>query len=154
MPEGDLEGRLRAIGLAYRAWAHTYPQRYQLIFGTPIPGYEFPQEAFPASTRSITALFSVVEGLYRAGRLKVEKHPEVMDAYQPHLEQWRAQVGEVHPAALFAAMCIWARVHGIVSLEIQGNLLPFGERGDALYSEELEAAASQFIRKRDAGQRN
>src|SRR5678816_3405079 len=32
--------RLKAIGLAYRNWAHTYPQRYELVFGTPIPGYE------------------------------------------------------------------------------------------------------------------
>ena len=30
--------RLRAIGFAYRQWAISYPQRYQLIFSTPIPG--------------------------------------------------------------------------------------------------------------------
>src|SRR6266496_368298 len=33
VPREDLLGRLNAIGLAYRDWAHTYPQRYQLIFG-------------------------------------------------------------------------------------------------------------------------
>src|SRR5512134_3230876 len=32
----DPAERMKAIGLAYRAWAHKYPQRYQLIFGTPI----------------------------------------------------------------------------------------------------------------------
>ena len=42
LPEEDLIGRFRAIGVAYRNWAHTYPQRYQLLFGTPIPGYETP----------------------------------------------------------------------------------------------------------------
>src|SRR5215510_8108550 len=42
--------RLKAIGLAYRDWAHAYPQRYELIFGTPIPGYEAPLEKiFPSS---------------------------------------------------------------------------------------------------------
>src|SRR5512138_3763633 len=40
--EKDLKGRMNAIGMAYRTWALTYPQRYQLIFGTPIPGYEAP----------------------------------------------------------------------------------------------------------------
>ena len=69
LPSHDLVGRLKAIGLAYRNWAHTHPQRYQLIFGTPIPGYEAPMEkVFPSSTRSISALFSVVESVRAAGR--------------------------------------------------------------------------------------
>src|SRR5512147_1369778 len=29
--EDDTKGRLEAIGLAYRDWANTFPQRYQLI---------------------------------------------------------------------------------------------------------------------------
>src|SRR5512143_3736128 len=40
----DLSGRMLAIGVAYRDWALAYPQRYQLLFGTPIPGYEAPME--------------------------------------------------------------------------------------------------------------
>ncbi|HEY3474171.1 MAG TPA: TetR/AcrR family transcriptional regulator, partial [Anaerolineales bacterium] len=45
---GKHRKRLEAIGLAYRNWAHAYPQRYQLIFGTPIPGYRPPEEkVFP-----------------------------------------------------------------------------------------------------------
>src|SRR3972149_5412206 len=31
VPVDDLGERLKAIGLAYRNWAHTYPQRYQVI---------------------------------------------------------------------------------------------------------------------------
>src|SRR6266508_3788019 len=42
VPAEDPDGQFQAIGIAYRDWAHTYPQRYQLIFGTPIPGYEAP----------------------------------------------------------------------------------------------------------------
>jgi hypothetical protein len=44
-------------------------------------------------------------------------------------------------------MIIWARVHGIVSLEIQGNLPPFGNSGDELYGYELESIARQFIKE-------
>ena len=49
--------------------------------------------------------------------------------------------------SLFVAMIIWARVHGIVSLEIQGNLPPFGKKGDALYLFELNSMARQFIKE-------
>jgi hypothetical protein len=44
-------------------------------------------------------------------------------------------------------MIIWAHVHGIVSLEIQGNLPPFGKSGDELYLYELESVARQFIKE-------
>jgi AcrR family transcriptional regulator len=145
---GDFLGRLKAIGLAYRNWAHTYPQRYQLIFGTPIPGYEAPREkTFPASARSISALFSVVEEIRAAGKLNGEAFPAVRKDYKVHYEEWKRYVGEVHPDSLFAAMMIWSRVHGIVSLEIQGNLPPFGSKGDGLYLFELASVASQFIKE-------
>ena len=144
----DLRGKLKAIGLAYRTWAHTYPQRYQLIFGTPIPGYESPNEkTFPASARSISALFSVVEEIRAAGKLNGGAFPSVQKDYQVYYEEWKKYVGEVHPHSLFAAMVIWARVHGIVSLEIQGNLPPFGDKGDALYPFELDSIARQFIKE-------
>lgn len=146
--EDDLLGRMKAIGLAYRNWAHVHPQRYQLIFGAPVPGYEAPMEQiFPSSARSITALFSVVEGFRAAGKLKIDTYPMVTDEYQIHFEMWRNQIGEVHPLALFVAMTIWARVHGIVSLEIQGNLPPFGASGDELYLFELESVARQFFKE-------
>jgi AcrR family transcriptional regulator len=146
---GDqLVKKLGAIGLAYRNWAHTYPQRYQLIFGTSLPGYEAPKEkVFPSSARSISALFSVVEELRAAGRLSTDSAPTVNDKYKEYYELWRTYAGDVNPLSLFVAMIIWARVHGIVSLEIQGNLPPFGKKGDALYLFELNSIASQFIKE-------
>lgn len=147
-PINDLHKKMEAIGLAYRSWAHTYPQRYQLIFGTPIPGYTAPREkVFPSSARSISALFSVVEEFRAAGKLSVDAVPAVNEKYQTHYEQWRTYAGEVHPLSVFVAMIIWARVHGIVSLEIQGNLPPFGKKGDALYLFELSSIARQFIKE-------
>ena len=144
----DLEGRFKVIGLAYRNWAHAYPQRYQLIFGTPIPGYEPPMEKiFPSSTRSISALFSVVENFRAAGKLNVASYPQIKDEYKVHYERWRAQVGDIHPLSVFVAMIIWARVHGVVSLEIQGNLPLFGKKGDALYLSELDSIAREFIKE-------
>jgi AcrR family transcriptional regulator len=148
VPGGDPRKKLAAIGLAYRNWAHTYPQRYQLIFGTPIPGYETPVEkVFPSSARSISALFSVVEELRATGKLITASVPKVNEKYRAYYDQWRTYSGDVHPHSLFVAMNIWARVHGIVSLEIQGNLPPFGEKGDALYLFELNSQAHQFIKE-------
>ncbi|HXD09033.1 MAG TPA: TetR/AcrR family transcriptional regulator [Anaerolineales bacterium] len=144
----DLAGRMKAIGLAYRTWAHTHPQRYQLIFGTPIPGYEAPMEkVFPSSARSISALFSVMESVRAAGRLNVDSFPAVKDEYKAQYEIWGTYFTDVHPHSMYVAMIIWAHVHGIISLEIQGNLPPFGKKGDALYLFEMESNASKFIKE-------
>jgi AcrR family transcriptional regulator len=148
VPEEDLPGRMNAIGLAYRDWAHTFPQRYQLIFGTPLPSYEGPMEKiFPSSARSLSALVSVVEGLRLAGKLNVASFPKVKSDYKISFEAWKTYGGNADLLSLSVAMLIWARVHGIVSLEIGGNLPPFGPKGDALYRYELQSIYEQFIKE-------
>lgn len=148
VPAEDHTGRMKAIGLAYRNWAHTFPQRYQLIFGTPIPGYVGPVEKIlPSSARSLSALVSVVERLRVAGKLNVETFPRVKAEYKLSFEMWKTHGGEADILSLSVAMVIWTRVHGIVSLEIQGNLPPFGPKGDALYLYELASIGRQFIKE-------
>ncbi len=148
IPAEDLAGRMKAIGLAYRNWALTHPQRYQLIFGTPIPGYEAPlEQVLPSGARSMSALVSVVEALRVAGKLQSEGFPEVSHAYRPQFEMWKTYGGEVELLSISIAVLIWARVHGIVSLEIAQNLPPFGTNGDALYFYEMDSISRQFIKE-------
>jgi AcrR family transcriptional regulator len=148
VPESDITGRMRAIGLAYRTWALTDPQRYQLIFGTPIPGYETPlMEVLPSAARSLSALVSVVEQLRVSGRLNVASFPEVNKQYKISFETWKKYGGDVDMLSMSVAMVIWSRVHGIVSLEIANNLPPFGANGDELYLFELDSIARQFIKQ-------
>ena len=148
VPADDVLGRMKAIGMAYRIWAHTYPQRYQLIFGTPIPGYEAPlMEVLPSAARSLSALVSVVEQLRVGGKLNVKSFPEVKKEYKVSFETWKKYGGDVDMLSMSVAMVIWSRVHGIVSLEIANNLPPFGTNGDELYLFELDSLARQFIKE-------
>jgi AcrR family transcriptional regulator len=148
IPAEDLIGRLMATGMAYRQWALTYPQRYQLIFGTPIPGYEAPvQQVFPSAARSLSALVSVIEALRLAGRLQAAAFPVVKDEHKISFEQWKTYGGQASVLSLSVAILIWARVHGLVSLEIAGNIPPFGPDGDGLYRYELESIQQQFIKE-------
>jgi len=148
VPAGDVLRRMKAIGIAYRTWAHTYPQRYQLIFGTPIPGYEAPlMEVLPSAARSLSALVSVVEQLRVSGKLNVTSFPEVKKEYKVSFETWKKYGGDVDMLSMSVAMVIWSRVHGIVSLEIANNLPPFGASGDELYLFELDSIAHQFIKE-------
>ena len=143
----NLAGRLKAIGLAYRRWALTYPQRYQLIFGTPIPGYEAPLEkVLPSAARSLSALVSVVEALRVAGKLKVDNFPLISSEYKQNFEQWKIYGGQADILSMSVAILIWTRVHGLVSIEIAGNIPPYGPDGDALYRYELDSVEKEFVK--------
>lgn len=131
--------RLFAVGMAYRTWAVTYPQRYQLIFGTPIPGYEAPAEiTTPAAARALSVLISVLEDAIRGGKLQFLQENLLEGDLQAQIEAWRQQVGSTaHPYAHYLALVIWSRVHGLVSLEIGQQYPPTMTNLEELYRQEI-----------------
>ncbi|NTW64083.1 MAG: TetR/AcrR family transcriptional regulator [Chlorobiaceae bacterium] len=150
---GQAAERLRATGIAYRRWAIKYPHRYMLIFGSPVPGYVPPmQELLPVMMRSLGALTAVIAELHIAGRLEVRgiPHPLIEPGHRFFSLPDTADPGTF--AVYSVAMLIWSRVHGLVSLEITGQLPPFAEDGEALYRYELDAICLQFIRPSQDGE--
>lgn len=99
----------------------------------------------PVGARALSALVSVVDALRLAGRLRAPDVPEIPPACQPAFEQWNVHGGNYAVQSLLVAVLIWARVHGMVSLEIANRLPPFGPDGAALYECELENIKRQFI---------
>lgn len=145
--ENQLVERLNAIGMSYRQWAITHPQRYQLIFGTPIPGYQAPlMEVLPSAARSLSALVSVVDQLRVVSKLRTEGYPTVQPGYEQMFAVWTSFAGNYDILSLAMSMLIWSRVHGLVSLEISNNLPPFGVNGDALYMYEMNSIVKQFVK--------
>ncbi len=126
-PATDHVGRLMATGLAYRAWATTYPERYNLIFGTPIPGYRAPMEITqPAAARGLEILINMLEDARQAGQLPVD---EAFCTGRPSLlaqiEGWRQMVRSLAPPYIhYLALTLWMRVHGMVSVELYRQLPP------------------------------
>ncbi len=86
----NLSGRLSVLGLAYRQWAVTYPQRYQLIFGTPIPRYHAPDElTLPAATRALVPLIKTIQEIFSAGNLRTERLSSMTPKLKSMLKAWQ-----------------------------------------------------------------
>jgi len=100
----------------------------------------------PLSGGSLSVLVSVVEAIRAVGKLNADGFPEVMPGYETQFTIWKSYGGEVDILSLSVAILIWARVHGIVSVEIAGNIPPFGLNGDALYLYEMMSIGRQFIK--------
>ena len=146
IPASRLELRLSALGLAYRDWAIQYEQRYQLIFGTPIPGYEAPADVtMPAAAWALVPLIETLQGLIMTGQFKLERAAPLTPAIRSMLEAWRETAGDVNIEALYHALIIWSRVHGLVSIEI-GNQLPsfFTDPGE-VFNREIKNILLQYL---------
>jgi AcrR family transcriptional regulator len=144
-PEADAAARLMALGMAYRQWAVDAPHSYQLIFGTPIPGYHAPQEVtMPAASRSLTPLIGCLEAAFEAGKLRVprEELPENLTA---ELEVWRQADAVGHIYVLYAAVVFWSCVHGLVSLEIGQQFPPYIEDVRSIYRLQLERLIDEHL---------
>jgi AcrR family transcriptional regulator len=147
VPESDLPGRLLASGSAYRAWALAYPERFHLIFGTPIPGYVAPEEKTrPVAARALAALLGVLEGLRAQDRLRLLPAQEIDPEKLAVIEERKKMGGEGDLELLSIAVLIWSRVHGFVALEVSNNLPPYGTSTDTLYQYVLESTVKEFIR--------
>jgi len=123
-PPGD---RMVVVAHAYRAWGVTHPHEFGLIYGDPIPGYAAPEGGVTveASRRVATVLLGPVIAGWRQGTVRI---PAAFDAdlgagARQLRDEIAAATGEEIPVALAAlALSLWAWLHGIVSLEVFGQL--------------------------------
>lgn len=108
---------------------------------------------FGYKERSLTAIITNFENTLNDDALKtwkkynISKSPKIKPKYKVSFEAWKIYGGNADLLSLSIAMIIWARVHGIVSLEIAGNLPPFGKKGDALYLFDLNSIVRQFVKE-------
>jgi AcrR family transcriptional regulator len=142
----DQAARLSALGLAYREWAITYPQRYLLIFGTPIPNYVAPENiTMPAAACAIIPLTMTLQALYSSGQLRLERLSPITPELEAMLEAWKNYGGNADVEVLYLTVVIWSRVHGLVMLEIGHHVPPvitdFGE----LFRREIQNILSQYL---------
>jgi AcrR family transcriptional regulator len=130
------EGRLRAIADAFRAWAQAAPHRYRLVFGSASgSGALDPDRIIPAAHRAMGTILTAVADL--------DLGAPVPDAVlRRELAAWaeRRSEEEAPPASvLLRGMQAWTRLHGLVSLEIEGFFAQVGVDPDRLYAAETDA---------------
>ncbi len=126
LPADDYAGRIAAAVAAYRDWALANPVQFALIYGTPVPGYRPAWEALlPAARRGLDFFAALAEAALRAGVI-----PTLADShFTPALQQQLEDIIAAHSApvsltAMYWTLVGWTRVHGLVSLELIGQLGP------------------------------
>jgi AcrR family transcriptional regulator len=108
---------------ALRAWALAHPHEWGLIFGTPVPGYEAPEDTVEPYARVAAALVRPVLAAWAAGRMRIDKRPrkvpgELRDAVAPVADELFPKV-PVEKVVL--AIQAWTTIVGVISLEVFGH---------------------------------
>jgi|WetSurMetagenome_2_1015567.scaffolds.fasta_scaffold139626_2 AcrR family transcriptional regulator len=143
---GDHQARLSALGLAYREWAITHSELYQLIFGTPIPSYHAPAEITqPAAAQSLGVLIGVLAAAFTDGRLRVDQPGPITPRAKKMLKTWQSDRGGSDVRVLFLAMVIVSQVHGLVSFEIGNQYPPFVVDAGELYKCEIDHLIHSYL---------
>jgi AcrR family transcriptional regulator len=115
----DLLRRWLAAARAVRSWAQDNPQEYALIFGSPIPGYQAPQDTVDPATRIPLLLVTIIGEAVAPPDDLVLPRPVGRD-----LRRLRDQVApSMSEPRLARAVMAWTHLIGSISFELFGHLV-------------------------------
>jgi AcrR family transcriptional regulator len=105
---------LRRTAQDYRAWAVQHPAMFDLMYGRPLPGYQAPAETGTLAKESLGMLIGLVMQVRGTQEDKAEEAVEV-------------------------AVRFLARLHGLITLEVNGHLEHMVPDPAAVYDREVDA---------------
>ena len=118
---GDLLGRWLATCHAIRDWALANPYEYALIYGSPVPGYQAPQDTVPAATRVPLVIGAILSDA--AAGATMPSHPPLAEPLRREVAVLRDLAAPGAPEEAFArGLTAWIQLFGAISFEVFGQL--------------------------------
>jgi AcrR family transcriptional regulator len=145
-PRDDPRGRWRAVCTSVRAWALAHPHEYALIYGSPVPGYQAPQDTIAPAARVPLCIVGVLRAAWSAGTLETASGPALSPALSPVLAEQTARLAEsIAPElpgpVLTRALIAWTQIFGMLSFELFGQLVGSVDPSDEFFAHAVERMA-------------
>lgn len=147
---------LAALAGAMRGWAVEQPQRWALVYGSPVPGYAAPAERTTGPGTRVMACFL---GILAQGGGSVKREssgqeessgagegPELSPGYASLLASGADELGvQASPMLTAAAVEAWTGLVGLISAEVFGQLgSDFAAFGDEMLQRWVDTTAQRF----------
>jgi AcrR family transcriptional regulator len=110
-----------AVPRAMRQWALAHPHEWGLIFGTPVPGYQAPQDTVVPYGRVAVALVRPVVEARAAGRLAALTPIGDTKLHLAVAPVTDALFPDMPTATVVATLQAWTTLVGAISLELFGH---------------------------------
>lgn len=153
-PAADPAAQIVAAATAFRQWALTHPPEFRMVFASPpsgeatspaLPGMRAPDHPSPCGTEMFSDFFGdLFATLWLQQRFPVpapeDLDPTFLELCRSHTsETSKARLLETFteegPGLLWLFTLCWARLYGIVAIEVFGHLDPHLITSGILYTE-------------------
>jgi AcrR family transcriptional regulator len=135
--------KVKMLVAAYREWALGNRRRYGMLFGERAPGLPGDLDDNTALNQAMAVVVDLLVAVGGAAPAETTSGDRTLDA---QLRAWARvqQRPETPPRAAAAAILIWTRVHGIVSLELTGIIDGSAVEAQRLIDLEINAAVQSL----------
>lgn len=141
-PQADLRGRWAAVWHAVREWALAHPHEYTLIYGSPIPGYQAPQDTIAPAARVALVLAGIVK---EAEIEPPQGHVPLPGVLREQAERLMTSLEtEVEPITVTRLLIAWTQLFGMLNFELFGQYVGSVDPTDAFFAHTTEQMA-EFI---------
>lgn len=136
----DGRGRWRVRCRALRTWAHEHRHEYELLYGSPVPGYAAPADTIGPATRVYAALLAPLE---------MPDRRRTLPAVSASLRKDAARVAtaldlDAPPERIAAGLGAIASVFGLVSFELFGHTRNVITDNQAFFVSRVDALADEL----------
>lgn len=142
VPADDHVGRWWAFARGMRCWAREHAGDFALIYGTPLPGYQAPEDQTRASGLRFTATgMRILDDAINAGKLNLDR---ALIQYEPRISPGLAKLldeaGLVPDRrAVSILIGVWTILQGHLTLELFGHFNWLDTDVDQVFDEHVRA---------------
>lgn len=110
------------VALSVRAWAVAHPNEYALLYGSPVPGYQAPEDTIVPGTRVSRALVGIVAEAASSRDLSPTLALELTSSTATELRDLALLLEvDLPPEVLGATLVAWTQLFGLVGFEVFGQ---------------------------------
>ncbi|HWC83334.1 MAG TPA: TetR/AcrR family transcriptional regulator [Pseudonocardiaceae bacterium] len=136
----DPAQRWRAMAHAMREWALANRHEYSLLFGSPVPGYQAPQDTIAPAVRTYQLLLATVNDAWQAGGLKPAfPGPALSESLTAQLDAVREALATELPAeALNRGFIAVTQLFGMLNFELFGQFVGSVDPTDEFFANAVD----------------
>jgi AcrR family transcriptional regulator len=139
-PRAGVRDRWAACCDAVRGWALQNPHEYALIYGSPVPGYQAPQETVPPASRVAIVIGGLLSESWAARGEDAGDNPGPArsPALPPPLDQQAAVIAaaiapEVPGPMVARGLIAFVQLFGMISFELFGQFVGGADPADSFF---------------------
>lgn len=138
--------RWQSLAGDIRSWASAHPQEYALIYGTPIPGYQAPQDTIDPATRVSFVMMRIIIDGVASGEISTDDSARIPRPVHADFATLRdLALRDVPDGVISRGLLMWTQLFGTISFELFGHFNNVIHDYDAFFELQTRRAGEYLV---------